>query len=508
MRSAILIIFLFFVSILSAFAQGLNHNFLIGDDANPWPPYTIYPKGIIKIDTANFSIFGLSRKMIFFDAQANISNEMGDILFYTNGCWIANALEDTMQNGAGLNPDPVVTQVCTPPSALPLPQANIILPFPGDSTKYVLFHHGASQADPFSYPLVFYYSVIDMSLNNGLGAVIQKNQILIQDGLNRGISACKHANGRDWWVVILKHTSDTIYKVLLTDQGISNVSTQSLGTFHGRNEGQRSFSPDGKKFAYRYISGTVGNVLEEVRLFDFDRCSGTFSNPKIASWTSAYGSLGLAFSSNSKYLYTVSNFDTLYQINTDTSNIQASMQVVAINDYFISPVLPHRTSFFTMYLAANGKITISSGGGVVDLGYINYPDSAGLACDVQQHALPMPCFVVGPHVNHPNYYLGCDTTCGPCFVVGINEPGKHDFKFSLSPNPSSGAVKIIYQLPQNKSGVFDLYDITGKKVFTYTLPPWSTLQHFDLSFLSNGMYHAVITSDGFTKAEKLVLLRP
>jgi len=80
--------------------------------------------------------------------------------------------------------------------------------------------------------------------------------------------------------------------------------------------------------------------------------------------------------------------------------------------------------------------------------------------------------------------------------------------FLIYPNPAKGSIEIIYQLPQNKSGMFELYDVSGKKVFTYTLPPWSTKQDFDLSFLSNGMYHAVITSDGFTKAEKLVLLRP
>jgi hypothetical protein len=107
--------------------------------------------------------------MAFISAQSNIANDTGAILFYTNGCWIANANNDTMLNGWGLNPDPYATQWCTPTSALPYPQANIILPMPVDSTKYVLFHHGGSQADPNSYPLVAYYSLIDITLDNGTG---------------------------------------------------------------------------------------------------------------------------------------------------------------------------------------------------------------------------------------------------------------------------------------------------------------------------------------------------
>ncbi|MCO5289206.1 MAG: hypothetical protein M9940_07270 [Bacteroidetes bacterium] len=86
-----------------------------------------------------------------------------------------------------------------------------------------------------------------------------------------------------------------------------------------------------------------------------------------------------------------SSFQRIYQLNTDTSDIAASKTIVAVNDgYFSLP--PFQTDFWFMYLAANGKIYISSGNGVIDLHYINYPDSAGMACSVQQHALHLPCY--------------------------------------------------------------------------------------------------------------------
>lgn len=495
------------------YGQGYNHNYLIGYTV-AYPPWGIlYDKGIIKIDAQNFNISGSSRKMKFGGAQANIANDTGAILFYTNGCWIANALEDTMLNGTGLNPDPYVLQVCTPPSALPYPQANIILPYPGDSNKYVLFHHGGSQADPTFQPLISYYSVIDMTLDGGLGGVVsgQKNVVLIADTLNIGFTACRHANGRDWWVVILRGNSNLIYTILLNDQGVQTPFTQSLGVPNvDRGTYQPTFSPDGKKFAYRYATNGIGNAPNQVRVFDFDRCSGIFSNPQIVAWASNYPSHGLAFSSNSKYLYTVSDFDTIYQINTDTSNIQASMQVVAVNDGYYSPFPPFQSSFWSMYLAANGKIIVSSGNGVVDLHYINFPDSAGLACDVKQHALPMPCWTGASHVNHPNYYLGCDTTqttC-PCLITGVNNLSPPDFKYRIYPNPvTNGVLSIGYLLPQNKSGVFEIYDVTGKVVFKYNLPPWSNEQSFKLPELSNGVYNCVIRSDDKRVSKKIAVIR-
>ncbi|HND72756.1 MAG TPA: T9SS type A sorting domain-containing protein, partial [Bacteroidia bacterium] len=107
-----------------------------------------------------------------------------------------------------------------------------------------------------------------------------------------------------------------------------------------------------------------------------------------------------------------------------------------------------------------------------------------------------------------NYYLGCDTTSGcPCLITGINDIKQYDFKFSISPNPSNGNFKIMYLLPQNSKGVLEVFDLTGKKVFSYNLPQWSTLQNFDLSFLSNGVYHCSIKSGNYYVQKKLAIIR-
>ncbi len=112
-----------------------------------------------------------------------ISNSNNDILFYSNGVYIANALDDTMQNGSGLNPSAYTSSRNS--YGLYLPQGNLVIPFPDDSMKYYLFHE-TLDITISATTLYLYYSIIDMTLNGGLGAVTQKNVVLINDSLNPG----------------------------------------------------------------------------------------------------------------------------------------------------------------------------------------------------------------------------------------------------------------------------------------------------------------------------------
>jgi len=423
----------------------------------------------------------------------------------SNGAWIANSTGDTMLNGSFLGYDSYINAHT---DGILITYANIIIPYPNNTTKYVLFHQSADYNGISYYSPAINYSIIDMTKDGGLGAVdsTQKYIVAIQDTMNGGIAACRHANGRDWWVVAQKHDTDTIYKILFTPTGIASITTQKLIVPKAvYSISQLTFSPDGKKFVYQtYIPYQPDSSY--ILTFDFDRCSGLFTthNPVFVNRGYIWG---LAFSPNSQYVYACTA-DKLYQLNLNTYNLDT----IATYDGFNSPFTwccP--TTFFNCYLAANGKIYITSGNGVQHIHEMNFPDSAGIACDFQQHVIPTPMGAIhrGSVPNHPNYYLGCDTTqttC-PCLITGINDVKQHDFKFSISPNPSNGNFKITYLLPQNSKGIFEVFDITGKKVFSYSLPQWSTLQNFDLSFLSNGIYHCSIKSGNYYVQKKLAIIR-
>nr|MBK9650395.1 T9SS type A sorting domain-containing protein [Bacteroidota bacterium] len=508
-------LFLVFITILpfTIFGQGRNHNWLLGYDVALFDTNVTSTKAFLQFDTNSVTVNGANFKMPFGISQGNISDENGNLLLVSNGCWIADVTGDTMQNGGGLNPSPFTTDWCDNTNAIPMWHSNVILPWPDSANKYVLFHMTGNYATLNWKPTELFYSVIDMNLNNGLGGVVvgQKNLFAVQDTLVASMAACKHANGRDWWIVVFKDSTNIVYKVLLTPTGISSVTTQALNVPSHFNIGQANFSPNGKKFAYHERTFTNGNfpVTHGIRLFDFDRCTGMMSNEQIISHIDfQFSGNGLAFSSNSQYLY-FTTFYNVYQLNTDTSNMQASMVNVATYDGYVSPFYPLQTNFWLMYLAANGKMYICSGNSVIDMHYIDSPDSGGMSCNVVQHGLHLPCYYFRGNVYHPNYYLGCDTSLGcPCLSANsISENGQHDFRFRVYPNPVvNNFVNIGYILPQNKSGILKLYDVNGKQLYTQGLPPWSNEQSIKLPKLANGVYNLRIESGGYFMSKNLVVM--
>jgi hypothetical protein len=126
---------------------------------------------------------------------------------------------------------------------------------------------------------------------------------------------------------------------------------------------------------------------------------------------------------------------------------------------------------------------------------MNYSDSAGVACDVQQHNISLGMWNLRTVPNHPNYYLG-PLTGSPCdTLTNLYESTEHDFRFSVSPNPNNGEFKIMYLLPQNQKGKLEVFDVNGRKVYEMNLPKWSTMQYVSLpARASSGVYNCVISS--------------
>jgi hypothetical protein len=439
-------------TVFFASGQAVNNIWLLGHQTVNGP---ISQKGTIDFSSGIANIFPTTRKMKFQETQGNISDANGNLLMSSNGIWIANATGDTMLNGSGLNPGAFTDDHKT--NGLPLPYCNVILPWPGDTSKFVMFHQTGNYLSIPASEL--YMTVIDMTLDNGLGGVILKNQIVLQDNLSCGIGVCKHANGRDWWIVVMKDNSKKLYEALLTPTGISSVTSQVFvdTICYFQNANQPVFSPDGSKFAFYtgyYPSSSNSYFVSKVSYFNFDRCTGLFSNHQMIDVSD--GILGLAsmFSSSSKYLYASSAFH-IYQINTDTAVF--TVDTVAAYDGFLSPF--NQTTFWLMYLAQDNKIYTTSHNGVIDLGVINYPDSAGMACNVQQHSISLPCYHIASVPNHPNYFLGADSgSVCDTLSVGIKDLAVAKKSISISPNPASGVITINATQIKGNSVTIYIYD--------------------------------------------------
>jgi WD40 repeat protein len=333
--------------------------------------------------------------------------------------------------------------------------------------------------------------------------VLQKNTILINDTLEGGmLTACKHANGRDWWILIKKYVSDKYFRILFTPSGIAGIDTISVGGPISMFGGQAAFSPDGNWFA------TYDN-LSKVRIYNFDRCNGNLFNYLYYPISDPYIAGSVSFSPNSERLY-ISNSKYLYQLDLTAANIISSQTLIGETDTtFYSPWPPFLTNFWYQMLGPDGKIYINSQASVVDLHVINLPNNVGLACDFQAHSFYLGAFNKSTFPNHVNYYLGCDTSLGcPCLTTGNEEITGHNFEISITPNPSTGIFKVFYLLPQNKPGEIKIYDINGRSVRSMKLPVWSTIQTIDLSSQKNGIYTLVIESKRERATQKMILIAP
>ena len=400
-----------------------------------------------------------------------------------------------MVNGKGLNPCYYTT--IAQYDGLSLSQADLILPDPGSPDGYFLIHQSLDQYPNGYINTSLFYSKIDISLNNGLGAVVQKNQLIFQDSLwGDGTTACRHANGRDWWIIVLKANSPVYFIFLLTPNGISHNLTQTIGSRW--DVGQTAFSSDGTK--YGFYSHNDG-----LEIFDFDRCSGTLSNVRHVVLNDSIWGRGFCFSPDSRFAYADCALN-VFQINLDSNSISSGLQIVAEWDSTYNPASPIATTFEFMQIGPDGKIYMTTVWATPNMHIIEFPDSLGSACHVQQHIISLPTTNGNTIPNFVNYSLGaingsiCDS-----LGLGVPEHSLHDFKLSILPNPlQDKMLHCKYQLPQNKGGVMEILDFTGRKLFRQPLHQWSTEQHLKLN-IASGIYVIKIESINQQVFSKIII---
>ncbi|MBK9319739.1 MAG: hypothetical protein IPM91_13665 [Bacteroidetes bacterium] len=281
---------LFLLTSLSqySFSQGMNAHWLLGYDSALFDTNVVSTKANIRFDSTSYLLTPANFKMPFLSAQSTFSDEYGNLKMSTNGCWIADATGDTMFNGGGLLQNSFSINWCDAITGIPMQHTAIFVPHPIDTNLVYLLHQSGTSSSSYKSNGL-YYTLINKTLNNGLGGVVagQKNQLVYLMGLNPGMAVCRHANGRDWWIVTMKDSSDVVYVTSLSSAGFSTLSGHPLGfTPHPINFlGQMNFSNDGRKFAYSYYLGTWGAVDYYTRLADFNRCTGLFSNSNQLTFT-------------------------------------------------------------------------------------------------------------------------------------------------------------------------------------------------------------------------------
>ena len=463
-------------------------------------------KAVIKTNTRNFDLYLTTTTM---------SNpKTGDMLFATNGCNIYDKSFNIMENGNDINLSLIADIVCNRFGNV-IVQGALALPSPDDKNDsiFYLFNQSFNRIILGNQKLIvdkFYYSIIDIKKNNGLGSVISKNQILLNDTLDGGIVSVKHADGKSWWILVREYNTTNFYTYKLSSNGIDSPFTQSIGLTYDYpcNGGiQSCFSPDGKKLAaYSNCDGLF--------IYDFNRQTGKLSNfmHDTLYELPGYWHGGCVISPNSQFLYALTG-NTIYQYDLKASDIKSSKVLVAQYDGYKDP--------FDVYLtfgqlAPDCRIYVFSINGIQSFGYIKYPDRKGIDCQVVQHGISLPkddLAVAGSVPNFPNYRLGvtptypCDSTIE--FKVATSEVQLPPVQYILYPNPTNTTLNIDYEPTggETKADV-TITDLLGKIVFTQKLDLYSTPLSMDVQNLPAGMYHCIFkVKDKLPTAQRFVIIR-
>lgn len=129
--------------------------------------------------TDTLVLYANNAQMTHLSTNASICDTLGNLLFYTNGVYIASGNHQPMWNGSGLDLG-ILNEF--PQYGTNVSQAALILPLPGSPKIYYLFYKAVIRISDTELSSKFYYSIIDMSKNNGKGMVVEKNQ-LVMDGV-------------------------------------------------------------------------------------------------------------------------------------------------------------------------------------------------------------------------------------------------------------------------------------------------------------------------------------
>jgi gliding motility-associated-like protein len=241
------------------------------------------------------------------EGVATISNSNGNLLFYTDGTRVWNRLHQVMPNGTGLFGNVSSTQ-----SAVIVPKIN-------DPSRFYVF-----TVDAVSGPKGLCYSIVNMNLDNGNGDVEVKN-ISLQSNVVEKITAVKHCNNRDIWIVAHGSSNDIYYSFLVTSAGIATAPIIShSGTiltgvtppsvFDSSSLGYLKASPDGKRIAAAHwtMNADVSN---------FNNATGAVSNTisLFQPGDPHYLVYGIEFSPDSKLVYTTAFYTD--PINAQKKNV-------------------------------------------------------------------------------------------------------------------------------------------------------------------------------------------
>ncbi len=236
-----------------------------------------------------------------FEGCASVSDNAGNLLFYSDGTYVWDRTHTTMPNGTELKGHSSSAQ------------GIVIVPVPGSSKKYYLF-----TVNEWRDAGELRYSVVDMNMNNGKGDVVpsQKN-ILISTGVSEQMVAATGIGCGVWLITHQRNnskfevypvTASGVGSVVISDVGSVLYTTPPLPYEFPSYIGTLKVSKDNKRVG-------IGTLNGQIEIFDFNNVTGVLSNVISLHLTPPLNSYSVCFSPDaSKFYVTEQPFGTGFDI--------------------------------------------------------------------------------------------------------------------------------------------------------------------------------------------------
>ena len=300
-------------------------------------------------------------------------DENGNLLFYSNG---GGRLPASGQDGGKIwnkNNQVMYDMQGTEGGGWSAAQSSVVVPSPGEPNLYYLFTmeelefdgDGVVPSEPNGRGLSYFK--IDMSLNGGLGDVVEAD-VQVYDYSYEGICAIRHSNGTDYWILIYQDTSGIgVYSV--TQNGVQLAGVYPYPAFYG-GFGIIKSSPTQSGVG----APCCNKVMTSAGLYDFNLSTGVLTLEGDLGAASDYN---FEFSPNGFYLY-ASIFDpNTFASNLVQYNVFAPSQTGQTVESTAQVIVQNFNGLY-LQLASDGKIyfTEQSFGFTTLLGTINCPNTS------------------------------------------------------------------------------------------------------------------------------------
>ncbi len=366
----------------------------------------------------------INSSMFYQEGCSSVSDAQGNLLFYADGPNVYNNLHQIMPNGSGLNGHPSATQ------------AALIVKKPLSTTEYYVF---TTERD-VDTSNGLWYSIIDISLDGGLGDVSVKN-VRLATAMSEKQTAIRHSNNQDYWLITHKKSENKFLSFRVTSTGIDTIPFISITGitpvgYMGVGCLKSNFSGNKLASAYYEMSNSI------IQTYSFDRTTGEVTyNSATDILYNQRETYSCAFSPSGQYLY-VSQFNPKKILQFDlTQNTQPPVLIAQT----LNPCAD-------LVLAPDAKIYIAQHN-YPFLSAIHFPNNQGISCGFDSTAIFLNGNITA--LGLPNFPNDLTT------ISSVENLVSEEFK--IYPNAVSDELNII--IPEQEGEVLlSIIDVLGSVI--------------------------------------------